>query len=523
MIQLQPIAEQRQTVRILIVEDESIIARDIQDCLENLGYSVLDIASSGEEAIAKAAELYPDIVLMDIRLRGEMDGIQAAEQIWQQLQIPVIYSTGFSDRSTVERAKLTRPFGYILKPVEERELYVAVETALEQFRNRETLRQREQWFSNVLRDLNDAVIVVDPDCRIVFLNLAASHLTGWQLNEAEGKLVSEVFQVLHAQSRQPLLLPIPEVLQEGILVSLGRDLLLVNRSGSMTPISDSAAPLRDNRGEIIGAVVVFRDLTHQLLQERNLAMRRANLLELQMDELRKLNRLKDDFLSTVSHELRTPLTNMKIAIQMLEIILRQQGALAAEASQANRYLMILRDQCNQEVSLVNDLLDLQRLNAEAYTITPEPIVLQEWLPQSLVSFGDRTERQQQHLQIHIPEDLPPLVSDASALTRILSELVGNACKYTPQGENILVSAQLAPPSTLQIQVCNTGVTIPATELPRLFEQFYRVPSLDQRHEGGTGLGLALVQKLTFYLGGQISVSSANDRTCFTIELPLVRS
>src|SRR5689334_2000925 len=103
------------TVKILIVEDEFILAINLQESLESLGYSSVDIVDTAEAAIEKATQLRPNLILMDIRLRGEMDGIQAAEQIWNRLQIPVIYVTGHSDKSTVERATLTSPFGYILK------------------------------------------------------------------------------------------------------------------------------------------------------------------------------------------------------------------------------------------------------------------------------------------------------------------------------------------------------------------------------------------------------------------------
>ncbi len=122
-------------IQILVVEDERIIALNLKENLEALGYAVPAIAATGEQAIAAATDLQPDLVLMDIRLKGAMDGIQAAEQIWERLQIPIIYVTGHSDRSTLERAKVTTPFGYVLKPVKERELYVAIETALQRYEN----------------------------------------------------------------------------------------------------------------------------------------------------------------------------------------------------------------------------------------------------------------------------------------------------------------------------------------------------------------------------------------------------
>lgn len=130
-------------IRVLVVEDEYILAMNLQEILELLGYTVSDITDSAETAIDKAGELLPNLVLMDIRLRGEMDGIQAAELIWNRFQIPVLYITGHSDKSTVERAKMTFAFGYILKPVKEQQLYVAIQTALNRHQ-REQLSQSQR-------------------------------------------------------------------------------------------------------------------------------------------------------------------------------------------------------------------------------------------------------------------------------------------------------------------------------------------------------------------------------------------
>ncbi len=174
--------------RILITEDEYIIAANLRENLESLGYVVVDTASSATESIAKAAELSPDLVLMDIRLQGEMDGISAAEQIWNRLQIPVIYLTGHSDKTTLENSKATFPFGYLLKPVKENELYVTIETALNRF-------EREQLLSTVLRSIGDGIIVVNTLGRILFLNRSAELLTGWQQHEARDRELPDVLEL----------------------------------------------------------------------------------------------------------------------------------------------------------------------------------------------------------------------------------------------------------------------------------------------------------------------------------------
>ena len=127
--------------QVLVVEDASIIAKDIQDILRRLGYAVPVVVSSGEKAIQKAAEMHPDLVLMDIMLKGDMDGVEAAQQIRDRFHIPVVYLTAYADEDTLQRAKIAEPFGYILKPFEERELHAAIEMALYKHKAEE---EREQ-------------------------------------------------------------------------------------------------------------------------------------------------------------------------------------------------------------------------------------------------------------------------------------------------------------------------------------------------------------------------------------------
>jgi PAS domain S-box-containing protein len=504
--------------QILIVEDEYIIAANLQENLESLGYSVLDIESSAEDAVKKAISLRPDLVLMDIRLQGAMDGIQAAEQIWNCLQIPVIYVTGHSDTNTLERAKVTFPFGYILKPVKAKELYVAIETALSRY-------EREQFLSNVLQRIGDGVVVVDTQSRIKYLNRAAEILTGWQQHEAKDQDLVTVLNLVDEETRQPIGNPTKMGVQQDSLVCLNKRVLLVTKNGSAIPITDSVASLIDNQGKVTGAVLVFRDDTQRRLQEEhNLTLQRAQILERQKEELQRLNQLKDDFLSMVSHELRTPLSNIKMAIRMLEIALDQKENLDAEgnliSSRMNRYMDILRDQCNQELILVNDLLELQQIEAGGLPLEWVSIHLNQWMLNGIEIFQERAQHREQCLQASVPSDLPLLISDLAILTRIFTELLMNACKYTPPGGEIIVSAHAQSENYIQLVVCNTGVEIPADELSRVFDKFYRIPTSDRYRQGGTGLGLALVKKQVACLGGSIRVESSAGQTRFIVELPV---
>ena len=508
---------------------------NLQESLESLGYTVLDIVDSAESAIEIAAQQRPNLVLMDIRLRSEMDGIQAAEQIWNQLQIPVVYLTGHSDKNTVEQAALTFPFGYILKPVREKELYVAIEAALSRY-------EREQFLSTVLQGMADGVMVVDSQLHIKYFNRVAEMLTGWQFNEVREQPVTEIVQFIDEMTQQPIEHPILAALQQDTTIYLNDHTLLITKDGTAIPVADSVTPLRNNSGETTGAVLVFQaDTQRRLIAERNLAIEQAKQFEAQLKELQKINDLKDDFLATTSHELRTPLSNMKLAILMLENVLAQQGILQlgrfTKANAVNRYLKVLRDQCEQELSMVNDLLDLRSIEAGAYLLDPTTIHLQDWLPHIAESFQERAKSQQQTLQIIVPSDFPALVTDLPSLTRITSELLNNACKYTPANEQIQVIVQLAdqPRTTIQqpqlenyylqtawvqIIIRNSGVEIATDQLSQIFEPFYRIPSNDLWKHGGTGLGLALVKKLIEHMQGIIQATSSQRWVTFTFQLPL---
>ncbi|AFZ25510.1 PAS domain S-box [Cylindrospermum stagnale PCC 7417] len=303
-------------VRLLIVEDEFILAVNLQESLETLGYTVIDIVDSGEAAIEKATELLPDLILMDIRLRGEMDGIQAAEQIWNRLQIPIIYITGHSDKSTVERATLTLPFGYILKPIKEQELYVAIQTALNRY-------EREQFLSSVLRGMGDGVVIVDSQLRVKYLNRVAEALTGWRLDEVKDQILTDdLFNFIDEQTQMRADNPIILAFQKETTICQGKRCLLVARDGTKTPVAHSATPLIDKSNLITGAIMLFRDDTQRrLTEDENRAAERARQLEIQMAELQKLKQLKDDFLLPISQEMQTPLSNIKMAIYMLGNVL----------------------------------------------------------------------------------------------------------------------------------------------------------------------------------------------------------
>lgn len=269
--------------RILIVEDEGIEALDMKQRLKSLGYPVSDVASTGEEAIKKAGETYPDLILMDIMLQGKIDGVTAAEQISTRFDIPIVYVTAYADEDTLQRAKITEPYGYIVKPFQERELHIVIDMALYKHKVERKLKESEKWLATSLRSIGDAVIATDKNGLITFMNPVAEQLMGWKLQEAVNKNLTEVFKIANMYTRQPIENPVTKVILQGAIVGLANHTILIARDGTEIPIDDSAAPIKDDKGNIIGVILVFRDVTERVKAEMELKIAH-DVLEMRVSE-----------------------------------------------------------------------------------------------------------------------------------------------------------------------------------------------------------------------------------------------
>lgn len=267
-------------LKILIVEDEALVATDLNRCLIDLGYHVAGLVDTGEEAVSQTLALRPDVVLMDIILKGPLNGIEAAGQIRTTVRPPppVVFLTSHADEDTLQCAGFSEPFGYLVKPYEARALRAAIETASYRHHAEGRIREMERWLATTLRSIGDAVLATDKVGRVSYLNPMGETLTGWTLCEALGQPVAQVFRTLRAHDRQPIPDPVRRATQEGITLDTKTETLLVHRDGPEIPIDDSAASIRDDEGHVTGAVLVFRDATARKKQE---AEREQMITELQ--------------------------------------------------------------------------------------------------------------------------------------------------------------------------------------------------------------------------------------------------
>ena len=260
--------------RIMVVEDEGIVARDLQNRLERMGYVVCAVASSGDEAIQKAGEARPDLMLMDIVLKGRMDGIEAADTIRRRFGTPAIYLTAYADEGTLQRAKVTGPHGYILKPFSERELRTNIEVALYRSEMERKLHSVAQWFSSTVRSIDEGVIATDAEGRVTFMSDVAERLAGKTKEQALGGDVDDLVHLIDAETRERLPSPVRAVLSEGVFLHRGDSSLLVTQAGAELPVDTCAAATRAEDGQgVRGAVLVLRDVSRRRETEAELRAR----------------------------------------------------------------------------------------------------------------------------------------------------------------------------------------------------------------------------------------------------------
>ncbi len=288
-------------VKIVIAEDEGLVARDMELMIKSLGYGVAAVVSSGEQALAAAEEHRPDLVLMDIVLKGALDGIETSSVLWERHHIPVIFVTAFADDAVLKRARTTQPFGYILKPFEERELKVSIELALFKAAMDRKLREREGWLSALLSNVREAVIALDDRSRVTFLNPFAENLTGWTQSGALGRPLSEV---------------LPQAEAAGPALDETQEIVLVNKTGTGFPaeVQRTNFHLEDSTH---GSILVLRDITERKKSEEALRQSWTKLRQALEGAIRAIAttiEIKDQY--TAGHQRRVSKLSCAIAREM---------------------------------------------------------------------------------------------------------------------------------------------------------------------------------------------------------------
>ena len=485
--------------KILVVEDENIVAKDIENSLKSLGYAVSAVVSSGEEAVKRAEDTHPDLVLMDIVLRGEMDGVQAAEQIYDQLNIPVVYLTAYADEKTLQRAKMTEPFGYIIKPFEERELRSTIEMALFKSKTESKLRKSEESLATTLKSIRDAVITTDMKGLVTFMNPVAEALTGWKQEDALGKDSREVFNIVNEKTGASIENPATKAIREDAIVEFEHNTLLIAKDGTETPILDSAAPLRDHKGNITGAALVFRDITkHKKAEEVLIRSEKFEALE--------------EMAAGVAHDF-----NNLLAIILLNAHLLEKGLKPYKVEEFKKSLERIMQASYEGGETVRKLQYLTE--GEVSRGNFARVDLNEVARQAIASTSPRwkDEAEAKGATIRIKEELgklPLALGSAPQLTSVLTHLIFNAVEAMPEGGDITVRTE-AKENEVLLHLTDSGKGIPREIKHRIFDPFFTT-----KGPKASGLGLSVCHAIIDHHQGKIEVESTEGKgATFTISIP----
>jgi PAS domain S-box-containing protein len=496
---------------IFIVEDEIITARSIAQNIQKFGYKVAGIATSGTKALRQILKIQPDLVLMDILLqKNDIDGITTAERIQSQLNVPIIYLTAHSDHETLERAKITTPFGYILKPYSKKNLQINIEMALHKHQQEMKLIKREELLSTILNTAQDAVVATNKTSEITYMNPAAQNLTGWNLTEASNYKATEVIQIIDQRTQQPITHPVEQVLAEGQVVYIDEYAVLIQKNGEQTSIQDSASPILKQGNQIEGVVLIFapqRNLTSTTDEQRQDLVMSAT-----EKQVNQINELGNYLIDLVVHELRTPLTVILSNSESLKRY-RQRWTVEKQDDSLNR----IQQAIQQITRLLDNVTVWEQLGKEQLTLQPEWINMIA-LSEEILSNLHLIDEQNHQLIFSYLGNERMVYLDRSIFEYILNNLLLNGMKYSAPSSIVSLNIDYQE-SFLLIKVSDQGIGIPQTEQEHIFEPFYRASNTNNIK--GTGLGLAIVKEYVQLCGGEINVkSNSQTGTIFTITLPL---
>ena len=480
--------------RILVVEDESVVALDLTGRLEGMGYVVCGHESTGEGAIQAAREQAPDLVVMDIHLKGDMDGVEAAQVIVRERGCPVVFLTAYSEDHTVERARKMAPYGYILKPVHDRELDVTLRMALSKARADREVRDAKRWFEALVAALPDGVIATDRLGRVQLMNPAAERLTGWEGAEASGQAVDEVAHSAPVEGpaeRRPL-----------------QDSNLLSRSGAMTPVNIKVQPIPGDDGKVAGFVYLVRDVSDRIHYE--------DTLRAATTAAEAASRAKSEFFAMMAHEFRTPMTGVLGVADLLE--------LSGLSPKQREFLEVIKTSAEGLLSILNDVLDLARIDAGRMSLLLSPMDPQGSLEKAAAAYAPRAQRKGLEFRYVPGPDLPRRVlGDERRLRQVVSNLLDNALKFTEAGSvelRLFSRGHGGDVVTLRVEVEDTGIGIPEEGLKVIFDRFEQLDRSSVRRYPGTGLGLAVCHELVQLMGGEISVESTPGQgSTFQVTIP----
>ncbi|MEM8829125.1 MAG: ATP-binding protein [Cyanobacteria bacterium P01_G01_bin.19] len=480
---------------IFIVEDEIITAKSIAKNIQKFGYQLAGIATSGSEAVPKILQTRPDLILIDIHLKNsDLDGITVADRIQSRLEIPIIYLTAHSDRKTLARAKITTPFGYILKPYGSKNLQISIELALHKHQQDLLTIKREKVLTTFLELPKDVAIAINEDNSAVYINPIKSSSSPTKDNY-KAKNISII-----DEQTQKISEPIQEVLEQGEVVYLENSAILLKKTGKATQVN----PSKDLTAE--------RDLKATESSSVLLLTRSRTNDNSSLNGDRLLKDLSGYLVDLIQDELRTPLTVILSTAQSLESY-RQQWTIEKQ----NQNLRRIQQAIGQIRELLDNVAIWTEIEQDEISLNPDWVDLST-LCQDIIEELKLVDREGHQLTLSTQGKSKMVRLDKNILRRIIVNLLLNGLRYSPPGTPVNLALEFRA-DLVTIAISDRGMGIPSNEQKQIFEPFYRASNASLIK--GAGLGLAIVKAYVRSCGGDISLSSqAQSETVFTVSLPL---
>ncbi len=376
-----------------------------------------------------------------------------------------------------------------------------------------TLHISEGRLAVTLNSIGDAVMATDAEGRVTLMNPLAERLTGWTRDEAVGRPVDEIFHIISQDTRLPSMIPVRDTLEHGTVQGLANHTILIARDGGECDIADSCAPIRDPGGRIVGAVLVFRDVTERQRLDHAL-LEKNRELETARAVADKANLAKSEFLSNMSHELRTPLSAILGFAQLME-----SGTPPPTATQKRSIDQILKAGWYL-LDLINEILDLALIESGRLSLSMEPMSLPDILHECEIMI--EPQAQKRGISLHFPsfEATCYIKADRTRVKQILANLLSNAIKYNSVHGAVVVDFVIDGSSSVRVSVSDAGAGLTPVQIAQLFQPFNRLGQ-ETNTEQGTGIGLVMSKRLVELMGGTIGVTSTPGRgSVFWIELNL---
>ncbi|PJZ74208.1 hybrid sensor histidine kinase/response regulator [Leptospira perolatii] len=489
---------------ILIVEDEWLLSFNLQKTLQNLGYKVAGVASNAKDAHEIFREANPDLVLMDISIEGDMDGIQTAQSLQRIKEVPIVFMTAYTDDSTFSRAMdSVSTYAYITKPFQNHQLKSSIEIALRQQKRLGLVNEKGKEFKNVIQSISEGAVSLDGEGLIIFLNHAAEELTGWTLSESIGQVGDKVLSFIQVQ---------PGLEFEEDNSSLGHNLryipaMLVRKDGRKIRVGFRVSPIRDEVGKIVGSIITFSELSLLTVSEKSISqMEKVIQSEMRIESIQKLA-------AGIAHEINNPLMGI---INYGNIIHGSKGA----DQEIKNYARVIIEQGERISGIVRNLISFSRTDSEEATW----IAFDEIVSGVEGMISELLKSKNLYLLKEIPIALPKFLLRQNQLKEVLYYLLyyyAEGMGKDSKGNGIRLSAKYVTSATssgidqnLEIQV--SGSLSKEIDPDKVFQPFERIQSDDTR----VGMGLSVCYGIIQSNQGKLFVRKLPSGTDFFIRLPV---